>query len=226
MKDIIVKAVNLSKVYNQGKENEVIALDNVNLEIKKGEIVAIMGPSGSGKTTLLNCISGIDEATSGEVFVAGSDLQKMSDRKKTKYRAKNMGFIFQTFNLIPVLSAVENVEMPLLLNGVGAKSARKKAIEILETVGLGDRLHHKPNELSGGQRQRVTIARSLVHKPAVIWADEPTGNLDRKTAFDVFDLILKLNKAKNETVVVVTHDMEIAKKTQRIIKMDSGKIVK
>ncbi len=226
MEEIIVKANKLTKIYNQGMENEVIALDGVDLEIKKGEIVAIMGPSGSGKTTLLNCISGIDEATSGEIFVAGSDLQRMGDRRKTNYRAKNMGFIFQTFNLIPVLTALENVEMPLLLTGVKAKVAHKKAVEMLETVGLGERLHHKPNELSGGQRQRVTIARSLVHHPAVIWADEPTGNLDRKTAFEVFDLIMKLNQENNETVVVVTHDEEIAAKTERVIRMESGRIVK
>lgn len=222
---IIVKSENLSKIFNKGKENEVKALFDINLEIKEGEMVSIMGPSGSGKTTLLNCISGIDEATSGKIFIDGEDLQKMRDTKKTKYRASKMGFIFQTFNLIPVLSAFENVEMPLLVNGVSKAEAHKRAMEMLEIVGLGGRVNHKPSELSGGQRQRVTIARALVHKPAVIWADEPTGNLDRKTAFEVFDLMLKLNKELNETFVVVTHDPEIAERTQRIIKMESGTII-
>lgn len=224
-KEIIVQAVDLHKIYNKELPNEVRAVDGINLEIEKGEVVAIMGPSGSGKTTLMNCLSGIDEATEGQIFIAGQDIQKMKDRKKTAYRAKNMGFIFQTFNLIPVLTALENVEMPLLISGMSQKKAKKLAIEMLEVVGLKDRIDHKPNELSGGQRQRVTIARALVHKPSVIWADEPTGNLDRKTAFEVFDLILDLNKKYDITVVVVTHDEEIAEKTERIVKMESGKIV-
>jgi ABC-type lipoprotein export system ATPase subunit len=223
---IIVKTENLSKVYDEGKDNEVWAIKDIDIQINEGEIVSIMGPSGSGKTTLLNVISGIDELSYGKVFIDGNDLSKMSDTEKTKYRAKKMGFIFQTFNLIPVLNALENVEMPLMLNGVKAKEAKKQALEMLEIVGLKDRANHKPAELSGGQRQRVTIARALVHKPAVIWADEPTGNLDRKTAFEVFQLMLKLNKEFNETFVVVTHDPEIADKTERIIKVDSGKIVK
>lgn len=225
-KEVIVKAVDLHKIYNNGLPNEVRAVDGINLEIEKGEVVAIMGPSGSGKTTLMNCLSGIDEATEGQILIAGQDIQKMKDRKKTAYRARNMGFIFQTFNLIPVLTALENVEMPLLISGMSQKKAKKLAIEMLEVVGLKDRIDHKPNELSGGQRQRVTIARALVHKPSVIWADEPTGNLDRKTAFEVFDLILDLNKKYDITVVVVTHDEEIAEKTERIVKMESGKIVK
>ena len=224
-KDLILKATNLKKIYNGGKENEVRAVDDVNIEVERGEVVAIMGPSGSGKTTLLNIISGIDEATSGEILIDGQDLQKMGDRKKTKYRATKMGFIFQTFNLIPVLSALENVQMPLLISGDSAREAKEKALEMLDVVGLKERANHRPSELSGGQRQRVTIARALVHNPAVIWADEPTGNLDRKTAFEVFDLILKLNKELNQTTVVVTHDEEIAEKTQRIIKMESGKII-
>lgn len=222
-KEIILKVKDLYKTFNQGLLNEVKALCGINLEIKKGEIVAIIGPSGCGKTTLLNCISGIDEATSGLIEVDGQDIQKMKDNKKTDYRARNMGFIFQSFNLIPVLSAVENVEIPLLVSG--DKNAREKAISILETVGLKDRASHRPNELSGGQRQRVTIARALVHKPAIIWADEPTGNLDTKTAFEVFELILKLNKENNETFVVVTHDPRIAEKCDRVIKMESGVII-
>lgn len=224
-KKYIIKAENVTKIFNQGLPSEVQALMGVDIAIEKGEIVAIMGPSGSGKTTLLNCISGIDEATSGKIYIDGQDIQTMKDKPKTKYRANRMGFIFQTFNLIPVLTALENVEMPLLINGLRSSEARKRATEMLKTVGLGDRLHHKPAELSGGQRQRVTIARALVHKPAVIWADEPTGNLDRKTAFEVFDLILKLNKEFDETFVVVTHDEELADRTDRIIRIESGKIL-
>ncbi|MBD3280358.1 ATP-binding cassette domain-containing protein [Candidatus Dojkabacteria bacterium] len=224
-KDLIIQAKNLKKIYNGGKQNEVRAVDDVDIKIEKGEVVAIMGPSGSGKTTLLNVISGIDEATSGEIIIDGQDLQKMGDRKKTKYRATKMGFIFQTFNLIPVLSALENVQMPPLISGDSGKESKEKALEMLDVVGLKERANHRPAELSGGQRQRVTIARALVHNPAVIWADEPTGNLDRETAFEVFDLILKLNKELDQTTVVVTHDEEIAKKTERIIKMESGKII-
>ncbi len=224
-KDYIVDVQNIKKIYNKGQENEVRAVDGVSLQIERGEIVAIMGPSGSGKTTLLNIISGIDEATTGKVIIDGQDLQTMKDRRKTKYRATKMGFIFQTFNLIPVLTALENVAMPLLISGVHPTTAKEQALDMLDVVGLKNRAEHKPAELSGGQRQRVTIARALVHKPAVIWADEPTGNLDRKTAFEVFDLILKLNKENNQTIVVVTHDPEIAKRTQRIIKMESGKLL-
>lgn len=223
--ETIVKAENVSKVYNKGKGNEVWALKDVSLEIKKGEMVTIMGPSGSGKTTLLNCMSGIDEASSGKIIVDRNDIQRMRDRKKTKYRASKMGFIFQTFNLIPVLTAAENVEMPLLVTGVKSKEARERAREMLKVVGLEDRANHKPSELSGGETQRVTIARALVHDPAIVWADEPTGNLDRQTAFEVFDLMIKLNAKLDETFVVVTHDKEIADKTERIINIESGKII-
>jgi len=222
----ILKTNKVSKVYNEGKSNEVWALKDVDIKIEEGEMMSIMGPSGSGKTTLLNCISGIDEASSGTVLVDGQDLQKMGDRKKTRYRASRMGFIFQTFNLIPVLTALENVEMPLLVTGAKGKEAYDKAMEMLKTVGLEDRADHKPSELSGGQRQRVTVARALVHDPAIVWADEPTGNLDRETAFEVFDLMLKLNDELNETFVVVTHDKQIADKTERIVQIESGMIKK
>lgn len=221
----IVQVKNLKKTFNPGEENEVHAVNGVDMQVKKGEMVAIMGPSGSGKTTLLNCISGIDSATSGNVIVDGNDIQKLKDKPKTKYRAKKMGFIFQTFNLIPVLTALENVEMPLLVNGFSQKKATKRAKKMLDIVGLGDRMDHKPNELSGGQRQRVTVARALVHKPAIVWADEPTGNLDTETANEVMDLILELNQKYQETFVVVTHDPRVAEKTGKILKMESGKIV-
>ncbi|MFW5702977.1 MAG: ABC transporter ATP-binding protein [Candidatus Dojkabacteria bacterium] len=225
MSQLIVKAKDVKKIYNQGKPNEVHALRDGDLEIEKGEVIAIMGPSGSGKTTLLNCISGIDTATSGEILVAGEDLQRMPDRKKTKYRAAKMGFVFQTFNLIPVLSASENVEMPLLVNGFSGTKAKKKAAEMLARVGLGDRLDHKPSELSGGQRQRVTIARALVHEPDVVWADEPTGNLDTKTAQEVIDLMFELNKNMGVTLVMVTHDRDVADQAERIIKIENGKVI-
>ena len=221
----IVEVKKLSKIFNQGRDNEVAAVQDVNLAVHRGEIISIMGPSGSGKTTLLNCISGIDTATAGEVIIDGNDLQGMKDKKKTRYRAEKMGFIFQTFNLIPVLSALENVEIPLLIAKVGYREAKEKAIAMLEIVGLKDRLHHKPNELSGGQQQRVTIARALVHNPAIIWADEPTGNLDTKTAHEIIDLMLKINGERKETFVMVTHDQDTAKRTQRILHMDSGMIV-
>jgi putative ABC transport system ATP-binding protein len=222
--EYIVESKDLWKIYEEGKPIEVQALKGVNFQVKKGEIVAVMGESGSGKTTLLNCISGIDEVTRGSVFINGEDLAKMKDRKKTKYRAKNMGFVFQTFNLIPVLSALENVELPMLVAGKKAKPARKKAKELLELVGLGDRMNHRPNELSGGQRQRVTIARSLANDPAVIWADEPTGNLDSKTANEVMEIFTKVNKELGATIVMVTHSDEISKYAGRIVRMESGEI--
>jgi putative ABC transport system ATP-binding protein len=219
----ILEAKEVRKIYNKGKETEVKALDGVDIKVQPGELVAIMGPSGSGKTTLLNCISGIDKATSGSIIVDGQDLQKMNDRKKTKYRSKKMGFIFQSYNLIPVLTAIENVKIPLLINGMKLKNADKKATEMLDSVGLGNRLYHKPNELSGGQQQRVTIARALVHKPSIVWADEPTGNLDSKTAQDIMDLIIELNNSRETTFVLVTHDHSVAKQAERIVKLENGK---
>ncbi|MFA5030974.1 MAG: ABC transporter ATP-binding protein [Patescibacteria group bacterium] len=221
----IVTVKQLNKFFNQGLDNEVHALKEVNLEVTKGEVISIMGPSGCGKTTLLNCISGIDAATSGEVVIDGNNIQEMNDRKKTKYRASKMGFIFQTFNLIPVLSALENVEMPLLITKVSTSEARERAKAMLELVGLKDRMDHKPNELSGGQRQRVTIARALVHNPAIIWADEPTGNLDTKTANEIIDLMLQINRDRKDTFVMVTHDPAVAQKTHRTLRMDSGRVV-
>jgi putative ABC transport system ATP-binding protein len=221
----VIEAKEIWKIYNEGKPSEVQALRGVSFDVNEGEIVAVMGESGSGKTTLLNCISGIDQTTRGSIFIDGKDLSKMKDNPKTEYRAQKMGFIFQTFNLIPVLTALENVELPLLVNGVKPKIARKRAISELKAVGLGERMDHKPSELSGGQRQRVTIARALVNDPAVIWADEPTGNLDSETADEIMDLIINLNKEKGTTVVMVTHSKEIADYAQRIVQMDSGKIV-
>src|SRR5687768_10383093 len=186
--DVIIAAQNVVKTYDTGT-TKVQALKSINFEVKKGEMVGVMGPSGCGKTTLLNCLSGLDSVDSGQIILDGNDLAQMSDKKRTRYRAHRMGFIFQVYNLLPVLSAVENVELPLLVSGVKPSEARQKAQEALVTVGLLDWADHRPAELSGGQRQRVTIARSLVNNPAIVWADEPTGALDSHTADDIVGLL-------------------------------------
>jgi putative ABC transport system ATP-binding protein len=221
----IVTAKDLHKTYDTGKI-QVKALRGVDIDIEKGEMVTIMGPSGCGKTTLLNCLSGLDEVTSGEVWVEGTKLADMTDNQKTEHRANRMGFIFQFYNLLPVLTAVENVELALLVSGTKRKEARDKAIEALGLVGLADWKDHRPAELSGGQRQRVTIARALVNRPAIVWADEPTGDLDRENSIEIMKLMQKLNKEQGQTFVIVTHDARNAEMTHRIIKMESGKIVK
>lgn len=223
----IIDAKGIHKIYVTGKTGkiQVHALKGIELSVKKGEMVAIMGPSGCGKTTMLNCLSGLDDLTEGNVRIEGTLLNDMTDDEKTEYRAQKMGFIFQFFNLLPVLTAVENVELPLLVGGIKPKEALKRASEILITVGLGEHLNHKPSELSGGQRQRVTIARSLVNVPTIIWADEPTGNLDTETSREIVDLLIKLNKENNQTFLVVTHDPKVGERMDRIIWMESGKIL-
>lgn len=220
----IIEAVDVVKTYDTGRV-QVQALRGVNLNINRGEMVAIMGPSGCGKTTLLNCLSGLDEVDSGRISVEAVDLSTMSDDKKTEHRAKRMGFVFQFYNLLPVLSAVENVELPLLVSGVSAKDARKKAMDALEIVHLTDWATHKPAELSGGQRQRVTIARALVNDPAIVWGDEPTGDLDSTNAAEIMQLLIDLNQRHNQTFVLVTHDPGIAQRTRRIIRMQDGQII-
>jgi putative ABC transport system ATP-binding protein len=217
----IVHSDALKKTYDTGK-TKVDALKGINLSIKKGEMVAIMGPSGCGKTTLLNTLSGLDSISAGDVDIDGVSLNGLTDNEKTDIRAKKMGFIFQFYNLLPVLDAVENVELPLLLSGTNPKEARKRAVRMLELVGLKDWLHHKPAELSGGQRQRVTIARALVNKPAIVWGDEPTGDLDSNTSQEIMDLLCNLNKTNNQTFVIVTHDLNVAKRAHRIITMRNG----
>ncbi|UCH88920.1 MAG: ABC transporter ATP-binding protein [Thermoplasmata archaeon] len=219
----IVRSDALQKTYDTGK-TKVEALKGVTLTIKKGEMVAIMGPSGCGKTTLLNTLSGLDSITDGDVEVDGVSLNELSDNEKTEIRAKKMGFIFQFYNLLPVLDAVENVELPLLLSGVKPKEARKRAVEMLALVGLKGWEHHRPAELSGGQRQRVTIARALVNNPAIVWGDEPTGDLDSNTSQEIMDLLCKLNIENNQTFVIVTHDLNVAKRAHRIITMRNGRI--
>lgn len=220
----IVRAENVVKDYDTGKER-FHALKSVSLEIGKGEVVAVMGPSGCGKTTLLNCLSGLDDVTSGKIFIEGKDLATMNDKERTEYRAYRMGFIFQVYNLLPVLSAVENVELPLLVSGVKSKLAREKSMDALRQVGLEQWAKHRPAELSGGQRQRVTIARSLVNNPAIIWADEPTGALDSKTANEILGLMLDLNARQGLTCVIVTHDPTVGRACQRTISMRDGSIV-
>ena len=188
-------------------------------------MVAIMGPSGCGKTTLLNCLSGLDTIDEGTIFIQGDNLRELSDNERTAYRARHMGFIFQDFNLLPVLSAVENVELPLLISRVPGSKARKRALEMLKRVGLADRARHRPAELSGGQRQRVTIARALTNDPAIVWADEPTGNLDSENAQEILDLLCRLNRENGQTFVLVTHALEVGKLANRIITMRDGQIV-
>jgi putative ABC transport system ATP-binding protein len=220
----IIQALDVVKTYDTGKV-KVHALRGVNLSIRRGEMVAIMGPSGCGKTTLLNCLSGLDVIDSGQVLVEGVDLNKMSDNKKTGYRARRMGFVFQFYNLLPVLSAVENVELPLIVSGVPSREARRRAMNALEIVHLVPWAEHKPAELSGGQRQRVTIARALVNEPAIVWGDEPTGDLDSTNAGEIMDLLVDLNRAHNQTFVLVTHDQGVAQRTERIIRMQDGHII-
>jgi ABC-type lipoprotein export system ATPase subunit len=221
---LMVEAREVYKSYRT-EELTVHALEDVSLRIEKGALVAVMGPSGCGKTTLLNTLSGLDEIDRGEIFIAGEPLHAMNDARRTEYRARNMGFVFQGFNLMPVLSAVENVELPLLVSGAGVKAARKRALEVLEQVRLADRAHHRPNQLSGGQQQRVAMARALINEPAIVWADEPTGNLDSDTSREVLDLLLQLNRENGQTFVVVTHDPDVGALMNRVVKMEDGRIV-
>src|SRR5216684_1800790 len=221
---VIIQAQQVRKIYRNG-HLRVEALKSVDMAVEQGEMVAIMGPSGCGKTTLLNCLSGLDTIDEGNVFIQGDNLRDLSDNERTAYRARHMGFIFQEYNLLPVLSAVENVELPMLIARVPGKKARKRALEMLDRVGLSERARHRPAELSGGQRQRVTIARALTNDPAIVWADEPTGNLDSETAQDILDLICRLNRENGQTFVLVTHALEVGQRANRIIRMQDGSIV-
>jgi putative ABC transport system ATP-binding protein len=222
--EAIVEARSVHKTYDTGKV-EVRALRDVSFTVGRGEMVAIMGPSGSGKTTLLNCLSGLDAIDSGDVLIDGVSLAAMSDRDRTDYRARRMGFVFQFYNLMPVLTAVENVELPLLVARVPAREARRKALDALDMVGLRARADHVPDELSGGQRQRVTIARALVNEPAIVWADEPTGDLDSENADEIVELMRSLNRERGLTFLIVTHDIGVGRATDRIVRMVDGEIV-
>ena len=224
MDDPIVRAVGIHKTYDTGQV-KVNALRGVDLSVQRGEMVAIMGPSGCGKTTMLNCLSGLDDLDSGQVIIDGVVLHDLPDDERSDYRARNMGFVFQLYNLLPVLSSVENVEMPLLLSGVGAAEARRRSLEMLERVSLAERAKHLPGELSGGQRQRVTIARALVNQPSIIWADEPTGDLDSETANEIMSLIIELNRTNQQSFILVTHSDDVGRAAHRIVRMRDGGIV-
>jgi putative ABC transport system ATP-binding protein len=219
----MIVATGLRKTYQSGPVF-VEALRGVDVRVTAGDFVALMGPSGAGKTTLLNCLSGLDDITEGSISIAGHDLGAMSDAERTAHRAAHMGFVFQAFNLIPVFSAVENVELPLLLAGADGRAARQAAEVTLERVGLGERMGHKPAELSGGEQQRVAVARALAARPSVVWADEPTGNLDEASAKTVMDLLAELN-SDGVTVMLVTHSDEVSEYARRRMVLRDGRIV-
>ena len=219
----VIVARGVRKTYHTGRIT-LEALRGVDVSVDAGEMVAVMGPSGCGKTTLLNCLSGLDDIDSGSITIGGVDLADMSDNRKTRYRATRMGFIFQHYNLLPVLTAQENVELPLLVSGTGLAEARRKSLASLEAVGLTERLKHYPTELSGGQQQRVTVARALVNDPEIVWADEPTGNLDSANAAEIMELLTALNRENRQTFVIVTHSDEVAALAHRVIRMRDGMI--
>jgi putative ABC transport system ATP-binding protein len=220
----VIEARDLYKTYVMGRVR-VPALRGVTIRIERGEVVAIVGRSGCGKTTLLHCLSGLEDFERGEVLLEGQSLAQLSDNQKADHRARRVGFVFQSYNLLPVLNALENVELPLLLAQHGSREARRRAMRALEVVGLENRLRHRPSELSGGQQQRVAIARALATEPAVIFADEPTGNLDSDSAEEVMQLIDRLNRENEQTFVLVTHAREVAAHASRIVRMRDGEIV-
>ncbi|ABY91517.1 MAG: ABC transporter related [Caldanaerobacter subterraneus] len=223
MDSVLIKIRNLTKIYKMG-ENEVRALDGINLDIEKGEFVSIVGQSGSGKTTLMNIIGCLDVKTSGEYFLNGIDTSKLSDNQLADLRCSEIGFVFQNFNLLQKMTALENVELPMIYKGVPTKERRQRAEMLLEMVGLKERMHHRPNELSGGQQQRVAIARALANNPHLILADEPTGNLDSKSGSEIMKIIKELNERGN-TVVLITHDPNIAAQAKRIVRIKDGRIL-
>jgi len=224
MTDPLVVGKNVWKVYGTG-DVSVTALRGVNIEIHPGEMLAVMGPSGCGKTTLLNCLSGLDDISRGEVLIEGTNINTLSDVQKSEFRSRKVGFVFQSYNLLPVLTATENVEMPLLISGVPGREARERARTMLSELGLGDRADRLPAELSGGQQQRVSLARALVGRPAIVWADEPTGNLDAEGSHQVTTLLRDLNRTYHQTMVVVTHDATVASTCDRSLRMNDGQFV-
>lgn len=222
--ETLLSARGVSKIYRTGS-TEVAALRDIDLDVHAGDLITVMGPSGNGKTTLLNCLSGIDTIDSGTVEIDGEDIHALSDSRRTAHRAKRMGFIFQSFNLVPVLTAAENVEVPLGILGVSYREGRERAAEMLDRVGLGDRGDHRPRELSGGEQQRVAIARALVTEPAIVWGDEPTGNLDSETAGAIIELLQEVN-GNGQTVVMVTHDRTIGSIGSRLVEVRDGRITR
>ena len=219
--NLLVHISELNKSYRRG-DQEIPVLTDVSLDVERGEFLALMGPSGSGKTTLLNLIAGIDVPNSGTLIIGGVDILDLTESELNAWRAANVGFVFQFYNLIPVLTALENVQLPLLLTNLNGHKRREHAIAALEAVGLTDRMHHRPSQLSGGQQQRVAIARALVTDPLIVVADEPTGDLDKKSATDVLDLMMKLNEVFRKTILMVTHDQRAANRSKRILYLDKG----
>ena len=224
-KDIIINLKNVSKIYQMG-EVEVPALKDITLEIKRGEFLAIVGPSGSGKSTMMNLVGCLDLPTNGTIFLDDDDIAKLRESDLSPIRGKKIGFIFQQFNLLPTLTALENVMLPLELQDVDSNTAKKKSLEVLKMVGLGDRVDHLPTQLSGGQQQRVAISRALSIDPEIVLADEPTGNLDSKTGEFIMDSLSKIHKKEGKTIIVVTHDINLAKRAERIVHLMDGKIEK
>ena len=221
----VIDARDLAKVYQMGEEVQVHALCGASMQVSAGELVAIMGPSGSGKSTLMNILGCLDQPTSGAYYLEGVEVDSLDDDELAQIRGSKIGFVFQTFNLLPRATALSNVVLPLIYSGMGSRQRRERAIAALEVVGLGDRLHHRPNELSGGQQQRVAIARALVNDPSIILADEPTGNLDSKSGMEIMAVVQRLNEERGITTIFVTHELQIAQHTQRIIRISDGRIV-
>nr|WP_317357405.1 ABC transporter ATP-binding protein [uncultured Tyzzerella sp.] len=224
-KEYIIEVKNLSKIYTMGNE-KIVALDNISIGFKKGKIYCLLGTSGSGKSTLLNMIAGLERSSKGNIIFKGKNIEKMSEEGLAIFRQKYLGFVFQSYNLLPTLTALENVTLPLVFMGVSKKNREKRAREMLKDVGLEKRLKHKPAEMSGGQQQRVSIARAFVNNPEIIFADEPTGNLDTKTTYEMMNLITSKAREYNQTLIIVTHDLEIAEYADEIIYLKDGHIIK
>lgn len=226
MEKVILSGKDLKKSYKMSKQNVVNALNGLNIEVREGDFTAIVGPSGCGKSTLMHIAGLLDRPDSGELIIDGIDTAKMKEKEATKLRSKKIGFIFQGFNLIPTLTALENVMLAGKYSGMKKSSRKNRAIELMELVGLSERMDHKPSELSGGQQQRVAIARSLMNEPSLILADEPTGELDSKTSLEIIDMLKKLNKEKKQTFLIVTHNQEVAEACRNTIKLKDGKNAK
>ena len=219
----IIQLNNVKKIYRMGDE-KIYALKNIDLSIKQGEFICLLGTSGSGKSTLLNLMAGLEKPTKGEIIIKNNSIEKMNEKQLAKFRQENIGFVFQSYNLLPMLTAIENVSLPLIFRGVSKKNRIKAATKMLQSVGLGDRLNHKPSEMSGGQQQRVSIARAFISKPSIVFADEPTGNLDTKTTLDIMQLITNFARQSNQTLIIVTHDIEISHYADKVVYIKDGEI--